>query len=387
MSENKLIPFFDDKIDKLSINFANKVLKSSHLTRGKFSEKFEKAFLKKLLPKNAKIQGLALSSCTAALHLAIKSMNLKKNDEVIVPSLSFAADANVVNEVGAKVVFADVKSLDDLTICPNDIKKKITKKTKALIVMHYGGYPCDISIIKNICKKHKIFLIEDSCHALFSKYKKKKLGTYGDIGVFSFYGNKNMTTGEGGMLVGRKETIKKIKQMSSHGINFNSLERIKKKNFFYNITSPGLNYRIDDIRSAIGFNELKKLNKKNIKRYKLYKNYITLIKKYNLEKYIKIPFSKKIHKNLSFHIFPVILKKHNNLECYRYLLKKGVATSMHYPPIHKFDYYQKKNKQVLNITEKLEDRLISLPIYPNLSSKKQLRIIIVLRDFLFKKNI
>ena len=175
--------------------------------------------------------------------------------------------------------------------------------------MHYGGFPCDIQKIKKICSEKKIFLIEDSCHALFSEFKNKKLGTFGDVGVFSFYGNKNMSTGEGGMILSKKKIISTIRKMSSHGIDLTSTKRIKFKKLYYNIKSPGLNYRIDDIRSAIGYNELNYLNKKNHKRYLLYKNYLNLIKNSTLSDKVIIPFSEKASKNFSYHLFPLILKK------------------------------------------------------------------------------
>ena len=376
------IPYFDDNLNKNTIKTACKTLKTGMLSKGKIALKFEKEFLKKLSIKSNNYDALSVSSCTAALHLILKYLNLKKNDEVIVPSLSFVADANTVIDCGAKVIFSDIKSSDDLTSCPKDIKKKINSRTKAVIVMHYGGFPSDILEIRKICKNKKIVLIEDACHALFSSFRNKKLGTFGDFSVFSFYGNKNLSTGEGGMIIGNKKAIQIIKKLSSHGINYNSSLRLKKKTFEYNVDYPGLNYRFDDLRASIGLSELRYLNKKNLKRFELYKNYINLIKKFNLNQFIKIPFKKKISKNLSFHLFSVILKKSNNKKIFTKMYTEGIMLNKHYPLIHKFSFYKKNFFFKLPVAESVADKILSLPIYPNLDFKKQYRIIKVLYKIL-----
>jgi dTDP-4-amino-4,6-dideoxygalactose transaminase len=366
-----LIPYFDDNLNKNTIKATNKTLKSGRLSKGSIALKFEKEFLKKLSIKSNKYDALSVSSCTAALHLVFKYLNLKKNDEIIIPSLSFVADANTVVHCGAKVIFSDIKSADDLTSCPKDIKKKINVKTKAVVVMHYGGFPSDILQIRKICKQKKIVLIEDACHALFSSYGKKKLGTFGDFSVFSFYGNKNLSTGEGGMIISAKKNIEYIKKLSSHGIDFQSTSRLKKKTIGYNVHFPGLNYRFDDLRATIGLNELKYLRDKNLKRFELYNNYLRLFKKFKLDRFVHIPFRKKVSKNLSFHLFPIVLKKSNNQKIFEKMLTKGVMLSMHYPLIHKFAYYKKINKTKLPQSEKISNNILSLPIFPNLKFKDQ----------------
>ena len=376
------IPYFDDNLNKNTIKTACKILKTGMLSKGKIALKFEKEFLKKLSIKSNNYDALSVSSCTAALHLILKYLNLKKNDEVIVPSLSFVADANTVIDCGAKVIFSDIKSSDDLTSCPKDIKKKINSRTKAVMVMHYGGFPSDILEIRKICKNKKIVLIEDACHALFSTFRNKKLGTFGDFSVFSFYGNKNLSTGEGGMIIGNKKAIQMIKKLSSHGINYNSSLRLRKKTFEYNVDYPGLNYRFDDLRASIGLSELRYLNKKNLKRFELYKNYINLIKKFNLNQFIKIPFKKKVSKNLSFHLFSVILKKSNNKKIFKKMYTEGIMLNKHYPLIHKFSFYKKNFFFKLPVAESVADKILSLPIYPNLDFKKQYRIINMLYKIL-----
>ena len=377
-----MIPYFYDKFNKKTLNDVNNVIKNSYVTKGKVTEKFEKSFLNHLGYKNNnRYDCLGVSSCTSGLYLLLKNLKLKTNDEVIVPSLSFVADANVVVANGAKVFFADINSDSDLNISLRDIEKKINKKTKAIIVMHYGGIPCQIKEIVEICKKKKIFLIEDACHALFTEYDNKKLGTFGDASVFSFYGNKNMSTAEGGMIFSNSKIIKNIEILSSHGITLNNKTRLKKKKIYYDVIKNSLNFRIDDIRSTIGLSELNFLKKKNLLRYKVVTRYLKLIKENDLEKSIKIPFKTKIKKYNSHHIFPILLPKGmDNSFIFRQMLKNNIQLSMHYPPIHLMTFY--RNKFKLDLVESLHKRLISLPLYPNLSFKSQSKIIKTLKKIL-----
>ena len=183
----------------------------------------KKQLLKKL---NIKDENVALvSNCTTALHLSMIVAGVKKKHDVLCSSLTFVADANCVKYVGAKPKFIDITSDLNWNMSVSDIEKKITKNTKAIIMTHYAGYPCEIDKIKKIAKQNKLILIEDACHTIFSKFKNKYLGTYGDLGVFSLYGNKNITTGEGGIVIGKKEYIKKIKILRNHAIDKSMLER------------------------------------------------------------------------------------------------------------------------------------------------------------------
>ena len=375
----KKIPYFKISISKNDISKVNQTLKNNWLTMGKITEKFEKMFSNYL---DVNINScIATSSCTASLHLIMLALKLKKGDEVIMPSLTFAADANTVFHSGAKPVFADSNSLEDLTINIKDIKKKITSKTKVVIIMHYGGYPSDIKEILKLKKKYNFFLIEDACHSLFSNFSKnKKLGTFGDASTFSFYSNKNMTTGEGGMIyIKNKDLSKKIKFLRNHGIDRSMLDR-KDKFYVYNIKYPGLNYRIDDLRSTLGLSQLKSLNKNNLMRRKIALNYVNLIKKNKLN--LTIPFEKYIGGKYSYHLFVIILPpEKNNRSIIPKLLKKGVQTSFHYPPIHMFNFYKRK-KVRLPVVEEATKRLISLPMYPTLTLKEQYIIVDTIKKLL-----
>jgi perosamine synthetase len=377
-----MIPYFFDKFQKQTLLEVNKILKKSYVTKGNASKKFENKFLHFLGYRNdKKYRCLAVSSCTSGLYLILKLLKLKRTDEVIVPSLSFVADANVVKSCGAKVVFADIKSKNNLNISFQDIKKKINKNTKVVIVMHYGGVPCDIEEITKFCKKKSIFLIEDACHALFTDHSNKKLGTFGDASVFSFYGNKNLSTAEGGMIFSKKSIINKLNILSSHGILNDNLKRNKKKQIYYGIKEHSLNFRIDDIRATIGTSELDFIKKKNLQRYILVKNYLKLLEESKLKKYIQIPFENEIRKFNSHHIFPILLPKNiTNKYVFKKMIERDIYLSLHYPPIHLMKYYSKKI--VLKNIESIHKNLISLPIYPLLSFKNQKIIINNLKEII-----
>ena len=268
---------------------------------GTKSKTFRKLLLEKMGSNSNKFS-LAVSSCTTALHLGLIALGVGKNDEVICPSLTFVADANAIKYTGAKIVFCDIVSENNLSICSKDFEK-ITKKTKAIIVVHYAGYPANLDKIIKIAKKYNIKIIEDSCHALFSNYKKKQLGNFGDLSVFSFYSNKNITSGEGGMIYGKKKYMNKISLLRNHGIKRNNFSS-KKFNSQYDVIHCGFNYRLNEISSAILIEQLKKIDKLNNKRKILASYYKMKINKSFSN--ITIPFEKLIG-NFSYHIYPIIL--------------------------------------------------------------------------------
>jgi dTDP-4-amino-4,6-dideoxygalactose transaminase len=219
----KKISFFKTNFDSNEITAFKKIVKKGNFSMGELTSKFEKKIARKL--KISENCVALVSNCTVALHLAMIVSKIKKNDEVLCSSLTFVADASCVKYVGATPKFVDITSEDNWNISTDDISRNITKKTKAIIMTHYAGYPCEISKIKKIAKKNNLVLIEDACHTIFSKFKGKYMGTYGDLGVFSLYGNKNITTGEGGIVVGKKKLIDKIKILRNHAIDRSVLER------------------------------------------------------------------------------------------------------------------------------------------------------------------
>ncbi len=364
----------DWKVQLCELNYSNKeseavekVISSKWLTMGENVKKFEDNF-SKFLGENSYCS--AVSSCTAALHISILGLNLNQNDEIIMPALTFVANANVINLSGCKPVLADSTSLENPNISLETIKKVFTKKTKAIYVVHFAGFPCDMVPIVKFCKKNKIYLIEDVAHAPGASINNKMCGTFGDVSCFSFYSNKNLSTGEGGMLVTRNKKLSEhFQKIRSHGMTVATLDRHKGRASSYDVISAGLNYRLDEIRGALGVTQLAKLKKGNNKRKKLTDRYFRNLKNSPIE----LPFSKS-RKNFksSYHIMPILLPKKIKREKISNKMKElGIQTSMHYPSFHHFSFYKKlfKNNQT-PISEEFIDRELTLPLFPSLTFKE-----------------
>ena len=361
---NYKIPLFDLNFDEKEEQAVIETLRSKWISTGPKTAEFEEKFKAMLQVKHA----LALSNCTVALHLAMKLVGVEASDEVICPSLTFVATANAIRYVDAIPVFADIKSFEDLTINPEDIERKITSKTKAIVVMHYGGFACDMDRIMGIAKKHHLKVIEDACHGPLSEYHGKKLGTIGDIGCFSFFSNKNISTGEGGMLVTNNiEYFKRAKLLKSHGMTSLSYERSEGHSTTYDVVDLGYNYRMDDIRASIGLVQLSKLMVDLRKRAEIRKMYIEQLS--SIDEII-IPF-KNYSEFTSNYIFPVILKDSTFQKrdiVREKLAEAGIQSSVHYPAIHRFSIYKEFYTE-LPKTDYVANNLITLPMYSKL--KKQ----------------
>nr|QNO41774.1 UDP-4-amino-4-deoxy-L-arabinose--oxoglutarate aminotransferase [Methanosarcinales archaeon ANME-2c ERB4] len=366
------IPLSDIDLGNEEIEEVTKVLKSKWLSMGPVTEKFEEEFTNYLGIKHA----YGVSNGTAALHIAHKVLGIKEDDEVVVPSLTFVATANSVLYCGAKPVFADITSLDDLNISPDDILEKITKKTKAITIVHYGGHPCDMGAIMEIAEDHNLKVIEDAAHAPGAEYKGKKCGAIGDVGCFSFFANKNLVTGEGGMLVTNDDTLlEKIRIMRSHGMTTLTWDRHKGHAHSYDVVDMGFNYRINEVASAIGRVQLKKLDGNNEKRRRIVEEYN---KRVGSISGISVPF--RDHKEKpSCHIFPILLAEDVSRNGFIDRLKeKGIQTSMHYPPIHLFTHYRKMlgvAEGALPKTEFIGEHEVTLPLYP-LMGKEEVKYIV-----------
>ena len=353
------IPLFDLNFGEAEKLAVNKVMDSKWISAGSKTAEFESRFA----AMNGAEHAVAVNSGTAALHLAVLGLGIGPGDEVIVPSLTFAATANAVYYTGARPVFADVVSRSDLTIAPQDIEQKITPRTKAIMVMHYGGFACDMDAILAIAQKHHLAVIEDAAHAPGATYKGKKTGTIGDVGAFSFFSNKNITTAEGGMLVTEnKDIADQARLLRSHGMTTSSYDRAKGHATRYDIRQVGFNYRLDDIRSAIGLVQLDKLAEDLRRRKTLAGLYHTLLA--GLEE-ITVPFAGKTGESANY-IFPIVLNENCPIERdeFRNILEQdyGIQTSMHYPPVHKFTQYE-DHVTVLPVTDYIVGHELTLPIY------------------------
>ena len=251
-----------------------RVVRSRWLSMGEETQQFEQEFAAFIGVKHA----LAVTNATAALHLACLAVGIGPGDEVIVPSLTFVATANAVRYAGGVPVFADIEGEDWLTISPASIEKCIGEKTRAILVMHYAGFACDMPAILDIAGKYDLAVIEDLAHAIGSELNGRKLGTWGKIGCFSFFSNKNMTTGEGGMVVTDDDLLAdKLRSMRSHGMTSLSWDRHKGHVWTYDVVGLGYNYRIDEIRSAMGRVQLKKVSGFNQRRERLVELYRQLL--------------------------------------------------------------------------------------------------------------
>lgn len=357
------VPLADMDFGEEEAAAALEVVRSRWLTMGARTREFEAAFADFLGVEHA----LAVSNATVALHLACLALGIGPGDEVIVPSLSFVATSNVVLYTGAEVRFAEIEGPHDLTISPASIEAQITPRTKAIIVMHYGGYPCQMSEIMKIARRHNLFVIEDAAHAPGASLEGRAMGTWGDVGCFSFFSNKNLSTGEGGMLVTRDDAIaERVRVMRSHGMTTLTWERHKGHAYSYDVTDLGYNYRIDEIRSALGLVQLKKLPRGNARRAEIVAAYAAGLEDTGIE----IPF--RNHRGQpAYHIAPVLLPPGTDRKAFIDSMRAArIQTSIHYPPIHRFTYYRNRYPDVsLPVTEDIASREVTLPLYPGMTDE------------------
>lgn len=359
------IPLADIILGEEEIAAVTEVLQSRWLTMGAVTQEFEEAFRAYSGAKYA----LAVTNATAALHMACVAAGLKPGDEVILPSLTFVATANAVRYTGAQPVFAEICGEDNLNIDPQSIKAKITAHTKAIMVMHYGGYACAMPEILKIAEENSLVVLEDAAHASGSYLDSKMLGTWGKVGCYSFFSNKNMTTGEGGMAVTNdEEAYKKMTLIRSHGMTSLTWDRHRGHAWSYDVVDLGYNYRIDEMRAAVGREQLKKLDAFNERRRQITRDYIHLIHESCPE--VKIPFEH--HAGISAcHLFAVLLPSGVVRTDFMEKMKiAGIQTSIHYPLIHQFSFYDhglNSDRQSLPLTESIASREVTLPLYPGLT--------------------
>jgi dTDP-4-amino-4,6-dideoxygalactose transaminase len=364
------IPFFRPQLLNEDKKAILKALDSSMLTNGPVVEEFEKNFAKFTKSKYA----IAVSNATSALHLSLLSLGIGKGDEVLVPDLTFIATANAVLMAGATPVLIDV-NLNDFQINIDSIKKSIRKNTKAILPVHLYGKSCDMNNIKKLAKKNNLYIIEDCAHAIGTKYKNKHVGTFGDTGCFSFYPSKNITTFEGGMIITNSKKLSNNLRMSrNHGITRTLKDRYSKQYpWNYDIKEPGYNYRLDEIRSSLGINQLKRINKINKSRQNSFKYYC---KKLSNVDGILLPSQLNLKEN-ACHLFVISIDKSkfgiNRNRIHEKLLKKGIYTSIHYKPLHLFTLFKNKSKiyDDLKNSSKIYAVLLSLPFYTSISKNEQ----------------
>ena len=366
-------PWISDEDKKI----VKKTLTQSMLTLGPQLEKFENDFCKYSKAKYA----IAVSNCTAALHLSLMALGIKKDDEVIIPDLTFVADANAILACNAKPVIVDINK-ENFFLSISNIKKNITKKTKAIIPVHIYGQVCNIEEILDVAKDNNLKVIEDCAHAVGTFHKSKHVGTLGNTGCFSFYPTKNITTAEGGMVITNSEKIaEKVRHLRNHGMTKSLKSRYSSEYpWIFDIKQPGYNYRLDEIRAALGITQLKRIKKINELRKKASSYYNK-----NLQNIPGIILPDMVNdKTHSYHLYTIRVTKLYKLsrnQLFKKLKDNGIRTTVYWMPIHKYTAYRKfvKTSNILNTT-KIYDEILALPLFPNISKKHQDVVIKVIKS-------
>jgi perosamine synthetase len=367
LPQREFIPFHVPQIDEDEIRSVVETLKSGWLTTGMKAKRFEEDFARYV----GSCHAIAVNSCTAALHLALEAVGIQEGDEVIVPTMTFTASAEVVLYFKAKPVLVDCLP-GSLNIDPDRIEGAITPKTKAIIPVHFGGQPCDMGRILEIARRHNLYVIEDAAHALPAKYCGKTVGTIGDITCFSFYATKTITTGEGGMATTQNsEWAGRMRMMSLHGISHDAWKRYAKEgSWYYEVLRPGFKYNLTDIGAAIGIEQLKKCDAFGAAR-----NHIAAAygEGFSALPEIQTPGCEPDLQH-AWHLYVIQLRperlKITRDQFIEALKEYGIGTSVHFIPLHLHPYYRESFGYAPDdfpTASEIYQRIISLPIYPKMT--------------------
>ena len=374
------LPYHQPHIEGEEINEVVETLKSGWLTTGPRTLKFEEAFRDYIGCRYA----IGLNSCTAGLHLALAAQGFTANDEVITTTMTFPATANAIIHAGLRPIFVDIET-GTLNIDVSQIEEKITPRTRAIIPVHFAGHPCDMDPIMELANKHKLTVIEDAAHAIEAKYKDRKIGNLGNPTSFSFYANKNITTGEGGMLVMNDDSLAdKIRILRLHGISRDAWKRYGKSGFaHWELHSPGFKYNMADINAALGIHQLKKAN-----------HFLELRKKYSYLydlAFSKVPeietLETRDYAEPAHHLYIISLRLEqltvSRDEFIDAIQSKGIGVAVHYIGLHLQPYYRKEygiSREKFTVATRYSERVISLPLYPRMSIGDIERVIGVVTD-------
>jgi len=355
-----LVPLADVLVDSEIDDAVTDVVRSGWWSMGPKVEEFERELASFCDTRSA----IAVANGTAALHLALLAVGCGPGDEVLVASLNFVAVANVIGHVGATPVFCDVSSPLDLNVDPEDLEAAVTPATKAVVVMHYGGHPCRMDAIRALADRHGLVVVEDAAHALGARWDGRPCGSIGDVGCFSFFANKNLATGEGGMLVTDDEELaRRLRLLRSHGMTALTWDRHRGHAHDYDVVERGFNYRLDELRAAIGLVELRRLAARNEARARIVARYRSEL---DGVAGLRMPFDDDA--DAAHHLAVVLLPEDRPRDAVRAgLAAAGIQTSVHYPPIHRFSYYEELGaRRALPVTDAVADRLLTLPLYPHM---------------------
>lgn len=360
------VPLCAPSFAETEVREAAAVLRSGWWTYGPVARSLEREFADFIGVSHA----IAVSSGTAALHLAFAALGLERGDEVLTPSLNFVAAANCLWHAGGVPCFVDVDSPEQPLTSPENLSRAITPRTRGICAMHYGGYPCSMDAVMSLARRHGLWVVEDAAHAPGASWRDTRCGAWGDVGCFSFFGNKNLTCGEGGMVTTASDRMaQRIKALRSHGMSSLTWDRHLGHQFSYDVSEAGFNFRMDDLRAAIlrvQLSALPELNRRREMRVGWYRELLEQDSRW------VIPFTSHPGKS-SHHLFTIVLAEGvERARVMESLRAGGIQSSIHYPPVHQFSFYRKLSlsRSDLRVTESLGRRLLSLPLYPDMTREQ-----------------
>lgn len=370
------LPLFDLRLEPSDLEAVAQTLRSGWLTMGPRTAAFEEAFAAQLGARHA----VAVSSCTAALHLAYLAAGVEAGDEVIVPSFTFAATANAVLYCGATPVFAEIVSRERPYLDAEDVARRITPRTKAVCVVHYAGYPAAVDRLKELCDRRGVALIEDVAHAPSAALKGRKLGTWGLAGAFSFFSNKILSVGEGGLLCTDSDEVAALaRSRRSHAMTSGTWDRHRGRTDTYDVVGLGYNYRLDEPRATLLLSRLARLEADISRRRELTLRYRDLL---GQVPGLIVPFAESDVAGSSCYVMPVMLEREGSQGAVaRHMRERGVQTSIFYPAVHRFSAYRERFPGVtLPISELASQTELTLPLFGHMSDADQERVVAALAE-------
>ena len=361
------VPLSDIVVDDELAGLVTDAVRSGWWSMGPRVNQFEREFAEFCRAEHA----LAVANGTAALHLALLAVGCGPGDEVIVPSLNFVAAANAIAVTGAEPAFCDIVGPGELNLDPADVEAGVTPRTKAVLVLHYGGFPCAMAAIDEIAERHGLVVVEDAAHAPGASLGGRMCGTLGRVGCFSFFSNKNLPVGEGGMIVTDDEELAaRLRLLRSHGMTTLTWDRHRGHASSYDVVAAGFNYRLDEIRAVVGLVQLRRLPDENAARARIAARYREAL---DGEQGITMPFGENGGDRVpSHHLAVVLLPEGVDRAAVRGSLDaEGIQTSVHYPPIHTFTQYRSSPaRRELPRTDAVAERILTLPLYGRMSDEQ-----------------
>jgi dTDP-4-amino-4,6-dideoxygalactose transaminase len=371
------VPLSDLLLDEALVDDVARTVAGGWWSMGPRVEALEEAFAAAIGARHA----LAVANGTAALHLALLAAGCGPGDEVVVPSLNFVAAANSIGHVGATPVFCDIRGSHDLNADPADVEACIGPRTKAILALHYGGFPCRIEALLELAATHGLIVIEDAAHAPGARLHGRACGTFGLVGCFSFFSNKNMPIGEGGMVVtDDDDAAASMRLLRSHGMTTLTWDRHRGHASSYDVVVQGYNYRLDELRATIGLHRLAGLEAENAGRRRAAARYRSRLA--GIEGLV-VPFADADQDAASHHLLVVVLPERADRDAVRSALtERRIQTSVHYPPIHGFTAYATSVARPLPRTDELAPRLLTLPLFGHISDEQVDSVTDALREAL-----